>query len=238
MKRLGLIGSMNADSPLVYWRTIHDEARLSLDEEGPANILVHCNHAARLRGALRREDWPGVRDNLIEAGRELKLAGAQCLVVCGSALNPVGPEVRQFLEMPLVDMAHAVAFKIQKHRFRKVALLGAQTDRERDMWHERLTDIALLEPTSAERAWLLQVVPATARGDTAISCKIEIQRIISSMRKGGAQAIVLADHALGRWITSNETLLPIFDAEEIHAWIAAVWALETNLMPGPPCVLR
>lgn len=238
MKRLGLIGSMNSESPIVYWRVIHDEVHLLLEDGGPANILVHCNQAARLRGALRRDDWIGIKESLLEAGRELKLAGAQCLVICGSALNPVGCEIREALGMPLVDMAHAFAFRIQKHRFRKVALLGAQTDREREMWRGRLSDITLLEPNSAERAWLLQAAPAGVRGDTAISCKIEIQRIISSMRRGGAQAILLVDRALGRWITPNETLLPIFDAEEIHAWIAALWALETNLMPGPPCVMR
>ena len=240
MKRLGLIGSQTALSPVVYWQTIHHEAQLQLGENNTADLLLHCANTSRLRSSLQRKDWAAITDCLVEAGRGLMLAGADCLVICGSALNPAGKDVRRVLGIPLIDMAHAISFKVQEYRYRKIALLGIRTDREHEMWREKFAGSTILVPASSERRWLLERVEAIQQAghDDHIAWKIEAQRIVSNLRKAGAQAIVLADHSLAHWIKPDESLLPLFDAEEVHAWIAALWALETGrCQPAPPCVL-
>lgn len=237
MKRLGLIGSRTAAAPAWYWKTIQDEARRSTGDEGPADVLVRSSHAGRLRTALRCDDWTAITEEMMAAGQSLVRAGAECLVICGSALNPVSADIRRELDIPLIDLAHAMSFKIQNYRFRRVALLGVHTERERAMWRDRFGDMFLLEPTRMERDWFLEVVDSPTGDEDLVACKIEGQRIVSSLRRAGAQAVILADHSYGRWVKANETLLPLFDAEEVHAWIAALWALRTSLAAAPPCVV-
>jgi aspartate racemase len=237
MKRLGLIGSQTAATPILYWQTIQDEARRFNGADGLAEVLIHASQGGRLRSALRHEDWTTISADIVTAGRGLVRAGADCLVICGSALNPVSAEVRRALGVPLIDLTHAMYFKIQNYRFRRVALLGVRTQRERRMWQERFGDMFLLEPTEGERRWFLEMEENSGIPSDVVAGKIECQRIVSTLRKAGAQAVILADHSFSRWVRANETLLPLFDAEEVHAWIAALWALRTSLTPAPPCVV-
>ncbi len=238
MKCLALIGTLKASGVEIYWKTIQQEAGKKLGANRMPNLLVHCDKTGVLAERLNNNDWPAVADYLIDAGRRMMTCGADCLVICGSGLNPVAAEVQRTLNVPVIDLGYTVLIKLQSLGHRCVAVLGIRTPQEEFMWTQKLAGVTLLQPEARDREWLTGCVDAILSGQPFVpDWKITTQRMVSALRKNGAQAIVLAEPTLGRWIKPGESVLYPVDAVEIHAWIAALWALESRLLPTPACLI-
>lgn len=238
MKCLALIGTLKACGVDIYWKTIQREAGKKLGVSRMPNLLVHCDKTGVLAERLDADDWPGVIEYLIEAGRRMMTCGADCLVICGSGLNWVAREVQRVLEVPVIDLAYSVLIKLRSLGHRCVAVLGIRTPQEEQMWTQKLAGVTLLQPEGRERQWLTKCVDAALSGQpTMLDWKIAMQRMVSGLRKDGAQAIVLAEPTLAKWIKPGECVLYPVDAVEVHAWIAALWALESRMLPTPPCLI-
>ncbi len=98
--------------------------------------------------------------------------------------------------------------------------------------------IELFTPPPAEETWLRRsIADALAGQPIPPRWVIHSFRILSNFAAQRAQAVVIADHTLTRWIKDDESLLlPPIDAATTHAWAAALWALHADPLPGPPCV--
>ena len=238
MKLPGLIGSLEGDVPVTYWRIINREVRLRLGGKHTVPMMTTCANAEELAALLRGEDWDRLTDLLTGMARVLPTAGAEGLVVCGSPLNPVAREIGRAVGLPIVSMGQAIAETLRLFRYRRVVVLGTKTAREESMWREELRGILLIETTLEERRWFAEATESDP-AENPDSRRIETNRIMSSLRKRSVQAVVLAEPALARWVNLEESLLPVFDAAEIHAWAAAGWALsvEDCMLSAPPCVV-
>jgi aspartate racemase len=239
MRSPGLVGSFDGDLPMIYWRIINQEVRLRLGGKNTAPMMATCDNAEVLAALLRREDWDGLTNALTDLARVLPAAGADGLVICGSPLNPVAREIGRTLRLPVVSMGQAIAETLRLFRYRRVVVLGTKTGREEKMWHEELDGIGLIDPTPGEWRWLAETAEADP-AENADGRRVETNRVMSALRKRGVQAVVLADPALARWVNLEESLVPVFDAAEIHAWAAAGWALSDAgcMLSAPPCVVR
>lgn len=226
-KCLGLIGHLNDSLLGQYGQTINGETRKSRGGRHSAELRAACLDAAELDRLLEEGNWDGLTECLVEHGRELHLAGADALVLCGSALQPVATEVRRALAMPLIDMGHAVGAKLREHEHARVGILGTRTPREQKWWRENLPGVTVLWPSVAEIQWLNDRMASVHAGHQIdIELKIETRRIIAGLRQREATAVLLAAPVLGRWVFANEVLIDHYDAAVIHAWTAARWAQE------------
>lgn len=239
MKCLGLIGGLTAPNLDTYWQTIRSEAQKNLGPDQMPRFLVHSVKTRDLKASFDQADWSGLTEGLAESGSALAGAGADCIVICGSALNPAAPEINRILNVPVIDLGYSLALKVRSLQYSKIAILGIRTSREETMWHESLRDVEIAQPDSCDRGWLAGCIEAAAVGrPIPVEWKIETNRIVSGLRRDGSQALVLADAALGRWIKPGQTLLYPIDAAEVHAWTATLWALQADFLPAPGCVFE
>lgn len=233
---LGLIGSISASDIDIYWQTIRLEGEKVLGAGNSPELVVYCLPTRTVRDGLSAQNWNSLSSLLLEAGSKLALVGAEALVVCGSALNPIAPLLRQHSSIPVVDICRSVEAKIKSLKHRRIAVLGIRTEYEREMWATGLAGFDLTFPDPAAALWLLERAEATIAGQApSVEWKIESNRIVSDLRRAGAQVLVLADPALARWIRPGDSVLYPIDAAEIHAWMAGIWALRP-LEIAPPCV--
>jgi aspartate racemase len=238
MKRLGLVGIGSAQDLEIYWSVIRSEAEKTLGPGRAPEIVVYSVGTLASQQALRESDWEALAQTLANAGTKLAGIGAEGLVVCGSALNPAAPALRRQLRIPVVDIGQSVTAKLQALRYRRVAVLGIRTSQEAAMWADSLAGIKVVVPDGSDRDWLLTRADAAIRGHApTVEWKIETNRIVASLRRAGAQALILADSALARWIKPGDAALYPIDAAEIHAWTASLWALQDGARPAPPCIL-
>lgn len=236
-KRLGLIGSVSASDLDVYLKTIRLEGEKILGPGNSSEIVVHCLPTGLIRSILARGDWDSLSPMLMEAGSKLIQFGAEVLVFCGSALNPVAPHMRNRSTVPVVDICVSVDATIRSLKHRRVAVLGIRTELEREMWVNGLAGFELMYPNGADAVWLLERADAAIAGHTPlVEWKIETNRIVSDLRRNGAQVLVLAEPSLGRWIRPGDSVLYPIDAGEIHAWMAGIWAVRP-LETAPPCII-
>jgi aspartate racemase len=238
MKCLGLVGSLNVTVFDSYWHTIRSETQKTLGADHMPRFLMHGVHPRHLQECLDRGDWKTITQILVESGRSVANAGANCIVVCGSALNPCARELHQILGQPVIDLGYSIRTKLRKQQYRNVAVLGIRTTKEEAMWREALDDFTMTQPYAAERAWLAQCMDDVIIGQpVTVEWKVETNRIISSLRRGGAEGLILAEPTLNQWIKPGESLLYPIDATEVHAWVATLWAMESNFLPAPGCVI-
>lgn len=238
MKCLGLIGGLTAPNLDIYWQTIRSEAQKSLGTDQMPRFLVHSVKTRHLKASFDQADWPGLTGELVDNGRALVGAGADCLVICGSALNPAASEIHRILDVPVIDLGYSLALKLQSLQYRKAAILGIKTPREEVMWRESLSKMEIMQPDPRDRDWLAGCIDAAIFDRSIpVEWKIETNRIISGLRRAGAQALILADAALGKWIKPGQSLLYPIDAAEVHAWVATLWALQADFLPGPGCLI-
>ena len=238
MKHIGLIGSMAGNLPPTYCRIINNEVRLRRGFRHTATFTLHGCNDEELEGLLRTEDWGTLTDVFTIVARTLSSGGAHGLALCGSALNPIARDVGHAAEIPIISMGKAMTTTLRMFRYPQVVVAGTKTEREAVYWREELDEIQLLGLTAGERSWLRQLLEVEARSEPE-RFQPETNRLMSSLRKRGTRAVVLADPMLSRWINLEESLMPVFDVAEIHAWATAGWALvgEGQMISAPPCVI-
>ncbi|MDO8545448.1 MAG: aspartate/glutamate racemase family protein [Opitutaceae bacterium] len=237
MKCLGLIGNLNDSLVGVYTQTINAEVQKELGGNHSADVRFCCIDAAKVDELLAGEDWDSIAALLVDCGRSLILAGADGLVICGSKLNPVAFEVREILKVPLIDMAYAVETVLRNHGHRRVGIVSPSTSREEKWWCDDLSRISMLHPSGLECEWL------NARGADAVAGHniekhwiIDTRQILVGLRCRKADAVVLSSPIFNRLIIADECPLDFYDASEIHAWAAALWALNPGPQSASNCV--
>jgi len=177
--------------------------------------------------------------DLLDEGGAAKLAGAKGLVIAGSALSFYTPILRDSLKMPVVDMPYALDEKLRSFDFQCAGFLGIRSRREREMFVSGLKGCKVLSPEPEDAQWLSGCADELLAGKPVPpTWPIRSHRILSELSKRGAQCVVVADHTLMHWLKADDSpLLPLFDVATIHAWAAAMWALQSDLLlPCQPCV--
>lgn len=238
MNRLAIVGGLNKGVTDVYWDVAHAEAEKEYGAGTWAPLVIHCFNASRLTQHLRANDWKGVLHDLLDEGGAAKLAGAKGLVIGGSALSFLTPILRDRLKMPVVDLPFALAEKLRSFDFRCAGFLGIRSRREQEMFVNELKGCRVLVPEPEDAQWLTDCADDLLSGKpVAPTWPIRSHRILSDLSRRGAQCVVVADYTLMRWLRPDDSpLLPPFDLSTIHAWAAAMWALQPDFLPAQPCV--
>lgn len=238
MKCLGLIGGLTAPNLSAYWYTIIREVQQRFGTRETPRFLICNDGDSRWMFPAEAVDDRRLKDELIENGRRLALAGAEGLVICSAALNSNASDLQRVLKIPVIDLGYALTHKLRSLHLHHVAILGIRSAQEEAMWRKCLTEVEISLPSPEDQEWLVQCIQAATIGHpVAVEWKVETNRIVSQQRRLGAEALILADPALGQWIKPGETLLYPLDSAEIHASTAAHWAIDAKLLPAPGCVI-
>ncbi len=234
MKRLGLIGSPSLETTLGYLRTINREAQKKHGSDYTADTVLYSQNARRLTQLVDGGEWQKLADILKASARHAVNGGADQLVLCGSALNPLATEIERALGRPVACIGEAMATTLGRFGLTRAGFLGIRSRREAQMWRRHLGSAAVMLPPANEQARLRRLAQFSADADTLpMAWQVEVTLIVSQLRRNGANAVVLCAPELSRLATPDEMLLPVFDAGEVHAWAAAGWALEEGrLMPA------
>lgn len=232
MKRLGLVGSHSLETTLGYVRTINREVEKWAGLGHTAELIVLTGNSARFHRLLDGGEWQTLRDELGQSACNAAAAGADALVVCGSCLNPLADELGATLGFPVICLGNALVDTLARFRLKRAAFLGLRTNREAEMWRDFLSPEAVMRPMAPDERRLREIIGLAADADDVPNgWEIDTTRIISGLRRDGAQAVVLCAPELGRVVRMGETPLPVFDAGEVHAWAAAHWALGKERLP-------
>jgi aspartate racemase len=213
---IGLLGGMSWESTVPYYQVINRTVAARLGGLHSARLVLYSVDFQPVETMQAASDWERAGEWLGDAGRCLRNAGADFLVLCTNTMHRVASAVE-------------TAAAVRHDGLGRVGLLGTRFTMEQDFYRGRLEarhGLEILVPEAPDRRELHRVIyEELCRGRVEAGSRERLRRVISRLADRGAEGIILGCTEIGLLITPAESDLPLFDTTRIHAEAAALRAL-------------
>ncbi|MBY4599392.1 aspartate/glutamate racemase family protein [bacterium BD-1] len=229
MKTLGLIGGMSWESTLPYYRLANEAVREALGGLHSARLVLYSVDFAEVERMQREGRWDDAGRLLGEAGKSLRAAGAEALVLCTNTMHKVAADIEALSGLPLLHIADPTAGAIRAAGLSRIGLLGTRFTMEGEFYRRRLEEkhgLEVLVPDEADRELVHRVIyDELCRGRIEDASRAAYLAVIDRLAARGAEGIVLGCTEIGLLVSPTDTTLPLFDTTALHARGAVAWAL-------------
>ncbi len=230
MRTLGLIGGMSWESTLTYYRLANEAVREARGGLHSARLVLHSVDFAEIEAMQRGERWDEAGRCLGEAGRSLRAAGAQALVLCTNTMHLVADAIESASGLPLLHIADPTGAAIRAAGLSRVGLLGTRFTMARDFYRRRLEErfgLDVLVPDAADQDLVHRVIyEELVLGRIEPASRRAYLEVIDRLAARGAEGVVLGCTEIGLLLGPGDTPLPLFDTTALHVRGAVAWALE------------
>ncbi|HBD19038.1 MAG TPA: aspartate racemase [Arenimonas sp.] len=229
MKTLGLIGGMSWESTLPYYRLANEAVREALGGLHSARLVLYSVDFAEVERMQREGRWDDAGRLLGDAGKALRAAGAEALVLCTNTMHKVAADIEAISGLPLLHIADPTAAAIRAAGLARIGLLGTRFTMEGEFYRRRLEEkhgLEVLVPDDGDRELVHRVIyDELCRGRIEDASRAAYLAVIDRLAARGAQGIVLGCTEIGLLVSPADTALPLFDTTALHARGAVAWAL-------------
>ncbi|MCH8822488.1 MAG: aspartate/glutamate racemase family protein [Planctomycetes bacterium] len=236
MKTIGLLGGMSWQSTITYYRAINQIVRQKLGGQHSAKVIINSVDFDEIVKLQNDERWDALAEILIDATKSLEHAGADLLVICANTMHKVEPQISKACSIEIVHIADATADTVIKAGIKNIGLIGTKYTMEQEFYKGRLEknhSLSVIIPNETDRKIVHKVIyDELCYGQVIESSREEFKRIITSLKKEGAEGIILGCTEFGLLIHQDNVDLPIFDTTLIHATSAVETALESKTKSG------
>lgn len=226
---IGLLGGMSWESTVPYYQVINRTVASRLGGLHSARLVLYSLDFQPVEAMQSASDWDRAGELLGDAGRCLRNAGADFLVMCTNTMHRVAPAVEAGAGIPVLHIADATADAIRGAGIGRVGLLGTRFTMEQDFYRGRLAErhgLDVLVPEETERREVHRVIyDELCHGRVEAGSRDRLRRVISRLADRGAEGIILGCTELGLLLGLADSDVPLFDTTHIHAEAAALRAL-------------
>ena len=231
MRCLGVLGGMSWESTALYYRLLNRHVADRLGGLHSARLVLHSVDFAPLAQMQAAADWAGIASHLGEAGRGLRHAGAQGLVLATNTMHKVADAIEARAGLPLLHIADATGSALQAAGVSRVGLLGTRFTMDDESIVcarlKRQPGLEVLVPEAADRDEVHRVIfDELCRGVIDARSRAAYVAVIERLRARGAQAVILGCTEITLLIDADGSPLPVFDSTALHAAAAAQWMLQ------------
>ena len=228
MRTLGLLGGMSWESTAVYYRLLNEGVKARLgDGLRSAPLLLWSADFGPVAARQAAGEWAALGEELGGAGRRLAAAGAGALLICTNTMHRLHAEVERAAGVPALHIADATGAALRAAGCRRPALLGTRFTMEGAFYRDRLRerfDIVAMVPDESGRAAVHRVIyEELCRGVVRPDSRRGYMAVIDTLRKEGADSVILGCTEITLLIGPNDTDLPVFDTTALHAEAGVAW---------------
>ncbi|MBT3530873.1 MAG: aspartate/glutamate racemase family protein [Gammaproteobacteria bacterium] len=229
MKTIGLIGGMSWESTSTYYNLINEGIKQNLGGLHSAKIAMYSVDFDEIEKLQRQGGWQETASLLGDAAKSVEAAGADFLLICTNTMHKVADEIGSSVSIPLLHIADATAQQLSKDEMKRVGLLGTRFTMEQDFYKKRLHEnhgIEVLTPEEADRQVMHDIIyKELCLGIINDESRELVLKIIDSLRKQGAECIILGCTEIPLLVKQKHTEVPLYDTTAIHAGAAVNYAL-------------
>jgi len=229
MKVLGLIGGMNWQSTIEYYKIINTIVNEKLGKSHSAKILLFSVDFEEILKLEMEDNWPQIKKIMIEITNSLKNGGAEAIIICSNTMHLIAEDLEKVSKVPLISVIDATAESIKKNNIKSVGLLGTKFTMEGDFYKKRLTEkhkLEVLTPNKKDIELINNIIYGElAKGIVNPNSKKEVKRIVRYLVSNGAEGIILGCTELPMLISQEEVTTPLFDTLKIHMMAAVKFSL-------------
>ena len=234
MKVLGILGGMSWESSALYYKLLNQGVAARLGGLHSADLLLRSVDFSAIAALQQDGDWQGAAVLLGTAGADLKVAGAQGLLLATNTMHKVADEVEQRADLPLIHIVDATAAALKAAGVERAGLLATAYTMEQDFYIGRMRrrhGIELLVPDAAARAEVHRVIfEELCRGQLRDESRSFYRRAVQALADDGAQAVILGCTEICLLLDPSDpgSALPLFDSTALHAAAAVEWMLQAT----------
>jgi aspartate racemase len=229
MRTLGLIGGMSWESTAIYYRLLNEGVRDRLGGLHSARLVLWSCDFDDIAQRQAAGDWEGSAEILAEAGRSLRAAGAQAVVLCTNTMHKVAPAIEAAAGLPFIHLADVTAAAIRLRGCRKPLLLATRYTMEDDFYRGRLRErhgIEAVVPDADGRTLVHRVIyEELCRGIVDAGSKARVLDVVARARSEGADGVILGCTELGMLLGPADSPDPVLDTTRLHVEAALDFAL-------------
>ena len=220
MKKIGLIGGITPESTILYYQILNQLNSENLGRPHSAEVLINSFDFGKITKLQKEERWDLLDKMMVEAGKNLENAGANCILICANTMHICIDAVRKSVKIPVIHIAEVTSKKIIEKKLKKVALLGTKYTMEKDFFIDILSSFGIetVVPELEERDSIHAIIyDELSAGIIKQVSKEKYVRIINRLIKSGAEGIILGCTEIPLLIQQKDVAVPVFDTTEIHA---------------------
>jgi aspartate racemase len=220
MKTIGLIGGTGWVSTQEYYKLINQGINKKLGGHNAARCILYSVNYADVNECNLKDDHEGVYRIILNAGKSLKAANVDFLVLCANTMHRYVDRLTDEVGLPIVHIADATAIEIKKKNISTIGLLGTKFTMEMDFYTKRLSDAGIksLVPEKPERLFIHDsIMNELLKEEYKPETKKKFLDIINNLEQLGAQGIVLGCTEIPLLIKQADTHPPVFNTLELHA---------------------
>lgn len=229
MKTIGLLGGMSWESTATYYKIVNEVVRAELGGLHSAKVLLYSVDFQEIEECQANGEWDKSAEILSIAARNLEKAGADFIVICTNTMHKVASNIQKEISVPILHIASATAQKLIENNISKVALLGTKYTMKQDFYKKILIErgIEVLIPDNDDVEIVNNVIyDELCLGIISKESKEKYINIIDKLENNGAQGVILGCTEIAMLIGKGDISIPVFDTTQIHATLAAMFAIE------------
>lgn len=229
MKTLGLLGGMTYHATALYYSQINARVQSTLGNGHSAKIILHSFDFADVMSHFHKKDYDEYTRQLVIAGRNLKMSGADALVLCVNTAHMFADVIERDVKLPLLHIIDFAGKTIRDVGLKKVALLGTKPVMQGSFMTDRLREkfgVEVVIPGEEACVKMHEIIfgPLADGVVSDETRKFYIENATELIGKG-AQGVVLACTELQFVLKDGDVDVPLFDTVKLHARGVAEWAL-------------
>lgn len=234
MKTIGLLGGMSWESTTHYYQLLNQRINEKLGGLHSAKIAMVSVDFQPLATAMLRGEWTECGERLADAAQKIEAAGADFLLICTNTMHKIAGSITDAVSIPLLHIADATAERIKAENMQTVGLLGTSFTMEEAFYKGRLSErhgLTVIVPPPEDRRIVHEVIfEELCRGKTSPESRMHFLRIIETMRREGAEAVIEGCTEIAMLVQQNHTAVPLFDTTTLHVEQAVRFALEDEYL--------
>jgi aspartate racemase len=229
MKKIGLLGGMSWESSLEYYKIMNELVKSKLGGSHSAKCLMHSFDFYEIEELQHKDEWKDLTNLMVKEANNLKMAGAECIVICTNTMHIMAPEIEKNINLPVIHIAEATGDEIVKRNVEKVLLLGTKFTMEGAFYRERLENkgIEVVIPDVEDRKIIHDIIyNELIVGVLKEESKRNYIDIIEKAIVKGITGVILGCTEIPLLIKQSDVNIEVFDTTEIHSKAAIEFAID------------
>ena len=229
MKKIGLLGGMSWESSLEYYKIMNELVKSKLGGSHSAKCLMHSFDFYEIEELQHKDEWKELTNLMVKEANNLKMAGAECIVICTNTMHIMAPEIEKNTNLPVIHIAEATGNEIVKRNVEKVLLLGTKFTMEGAFYRERLENkgIEVVIPDVEDRKIIHDIIyNELIVGVLKEESKRNYIDIIEKAIVKGITGVILGCTEIPLLIKQSDVNIEVFDTTEIHSKAAIEFAID------------
>ncbi len=216
---IGIV-ACSAEGAALCYRTICAEGAALMGTHNHPEISLHSRSLASSMELMRRDDWAGVGELMLDSAARLQRIGADFLICPDNTMHKALDLVIGRSPLPWLHIAEEVALAAKRRGFKKVGLTGTKYLMEGPVYPPRFAaqGIEHVLPAAEQRIEINRIIfDELVNGQFLPKSLAYFQSVITDLKSRGCDAVALSCTEIPLLVSQETSSLPVLDSTRLLA---------------------